>query len=604
MPWQAFCTEIKLAETAHHARLTVNSEEILACLVESLDSGRPEGTRAELFNAVAAMARSCAIHGHAPTTSGRLPTGTGSATELSESQAGGLSATLRKGLPAIAYAVSAVLDCPLRRAFAWKERKAALDLIVALAVLGDLQGPEGPLGEYRLRLIQGATRGKRDSVAAVREAAVRALEALGASGATEETERRGTHKTNDVSSCLGSPLGSYGGGGGGGGTGGVRRPEIPVADTINNQRSRSGEVGVTSAHEKNRQHHPTAEVGTSSELDKSKAEKKKKTLDGALRRWERAASDAADAAERKIERFREHRDEGRKAQQRRRAEEAPAEALLEEASVVSRTPSALSPKEERPPPSGGDGEQQERRPTSPSKPSPSVPTDGREDGKIDVRDRRKSTPLLGTPRSPENGAEAGAGSTNDVDRAPPEREQGAKTSQSGTTTALATEPETRHEEGDIPPARRDGARVAEVQQQDSVREVSPLTDQRPLPTDQRPLPTTTPSSSVAQNVHVSVTSMVPKLDQEHPVAPVVGAVGAASAAVGAGEGPASMLAPSSLLPPMNGGIQADTARLLQHLCNKTDTIASVLESLGQRVVGMERTLVVSPTFSSLSRGIG
>ena len=55
---------------------------------------------------------------------------------------------------------------------------------------------------------------------------------------------------------------------------------------------------------------------------------------------------------------------------------------------------------------------------------------------------------------------------------------------------------------------------------------------------------------------------------------------------------------------MNGGIEADTVRLLKHLCNKTDTIASVLESLGQRVVGMERTFVVSLALLSLLRGIG
>ena len=569
---QEFCAEIELAEAAHHARLTVNSEEILACLLESLDSGRSEGTRAELFNAVAAMARSCAIHGHPPTTPGRVPIGTELETEL-EVEAGGLSATLGKGLPAIAHAVSAVLGCPLRRAFAWKERKAALDLIAALAVLGDLRGPEGPLGEHRLRLIQGATRGKRDSVAAVREAAVRALEALGA--ACTEDPGRETQKMS-VSSCLeGSPLRSL--------RGGVRGPELPVSDTRNNHHRQSGEVRA-SVHAKNRQHQ-SGEVEPSSGLDKVK--EKKKTLGGALKKWEWAARDAADAAERKTERFREHRDEGRKAQQRRRAE-FPAEAQHEEAPMANFTPSALS-KEERHP-SSGDGEQQERRPTSPPIRSSSVPTDEREDRNVDIRDRRKSALLLGTPRASENGPEAD--SADDVDRAQPEPEEGANTSQAD-TTALAAELEPRHEEGDIPPARLDGAGVAEVKQQDSVREVAPLPHQRTLQT-------TTPSS-VQQNVQVSVTSIVPKLEQEHPEAAVVGAVRAAS---GGGQRPASMLAPSSLLPPMNGGIQADTARLLQHLCSKTDTIASVLESLGQRVVRMERTLEVSLPFPSLCRSKG
>ncbi|CAM9712937.1 unnamed protein product, partial [Laminaria digitata] len=536
-----FCAEIKLAEAAHHARLTVNSEEILACLVESLDSGRSEGTRAELFNAVAAMANSCANHGHPPAkTSDEHPaivTGLAeklSVTELSahptgiELVLGGMSATLRKGLPAIAHAVSVVLDCPVRRAFAWKERKAALDLIVALAVLRDLGGPEGPLGEHRLRLIQGATRGKRDSVAAVREAAVRSLEALGATtggGAEDKLDfSQETRNKPIVSSCLlGSPLG------GGGSRGGVMRgPEIPLADTRNNKYHQSGGVGAPS------------------ELKKlNEKTKKKKTLDGALRRWEKAADDAAEAAERKIERFREHRDEGRKDQQQRRrrwrAEQVPAEEeaplLLGETPVTNSTPSA--PNHERSPSSSGasssgDGEnQQERRSTSPQKRSPS-----RGDG--EQQERRH-------PTSPQKRLPSSGDGEHQQERRP-------------------TSPQNR-----------------------------------------------------SPSVQVSMTSIVPKLEQELPEAPVLGAAAgaaaAAAAAAGRGggkEGSASMVAApssSSLLPPMNGGIQADTARLLQHLCNKTDTIASVLESLGQRVVGMERTLVsqerpdtaVSPTRSSPRR---
>lgn len=538
-PWQDFCAEVKLAEAAHHARLTVNSEEILACLLEALGSGRSEGTRAELFNAVAAMARSCAIYGPSQETSDGLPTI--AEFDLGGQPARGLLATLRKGLPAIVQAVSTVLDCPVRRAFSWKERKAALDLIVALAALRDLRGPEGPLGEHRLQLIHGATTGKRDSVAAVREAAVQSLAALEATG-VEKTERE-TLKTGMIS-CLGT-LGD--------GSRGLGETGRSVDDTRN-------------------KHHQSGEAKMFTDLEKLK----KKTLDGALRKWERVASDAVDAAERKIERFREHRDEGRKKQQRQRRAE-------EEAPVASSTLSALLEVERTP--SSRDGEQQQERPTSPQKISLSeaVADECEEkdvNGNTRTPDRCKPTPL-GTPGASEDGAETGK---DDSDRAPPEREAGADTSRAEATTTHDAVPKRGHQECDIPPARLGGNATAEVKQE-CVQGAVPLQRQQPLPT------APSPAEDKAQ---FSVTSIVPKLDQEEPAA---AAVTVAAVAAATGEGPAPMLSPSSLLPPMNEGPQADTARLLQHLCNKTDTIASVLESLGQRVVGMERTLVVSSPFA-------
>lgn len=91
---------------------------------------------------------------------------------------GGLSATLKKGLPAIVRVIFTILECPIRRAYTWRERVATLEAIISLSILPALFESQGPLGEYRLRLIQGCVRGKHDSVPAVREVAVRALLAL------------------------------------------------------------------------------------------------------------------------------------------------------------------------------------------------------------------------------------------------------------------------------------------------------------------------------------------------------------------------------------------------------------------------------------------
>ncbi len=182
---QGFCERVHLAHTAHHARLTANSEEVLAALLEALANGRSEATRGPLFDAVAALAHSCAAHGDCdPATTDATAETTASATGR---ELRGISATLKKGLPAIVRAVAEVLTCPVRRAYTWKERKAALEVISSLAVITGLRGSEGPLGEHRAKLIEGATTGKHDSVAAVREAAGRSLLAL---EATESGEGR------------------------------------------------------------------------------------------------------------------------------------------------------------------------------------------------------------------------------------------------------------------------------------------------------------------------------------------------------------------------------------------------------------------------------
>ena len=180
---QGFCERVHLAHTAHHARITANSEEILASLLEALANGRSEGTRGQLFDAIAALAHSHAAYGeHDPATSDTIPK---AATTAICRELSGIPATLKKGLPAIARAVMEVLQCPVRRAYTWKERKAALEVITSLALLAELRGSEGPLGEHRAKCVEGAVRGKHDSVAAVREAAGRSLFALEATDAEE-----------------------------------------------------------------------------------------------------------------------------------------------------------------------------------------------------------------------------------------------------------------------------------------------------------------------------------------------------------------------------------------------------------------------------------
>lgn len=183
-PLQGFCSKISHAQAAHHARVTTHSEEILASLLEALANGRSEATRGQLFDATTALARSFALHGGQDREDSDTTPKTSTAAAVGRGLKG-IPATLNKGLPAIARAVLEVLDCPVRRAYTWKERKAALEVITSLAVLADLRGTHGPLGEHRAKLIQGVARGKHDSVAAVREAATESLVALEATEADE-----------------------------------------------------------------------------------------------------------------------------------------------------------------------------------------------------------------------------------------------------------------------------------------------------------------------------------------------------------------------------------------------------------------------------------
>ncbi|CAM9948679.1 unnamed protein product [Scytosiphon promiscuus] len=183
-----FCARASRAQAAHHNKVTVYSEEILASLLEALSNGRSQATRSYLFKAMVAMADSCVVHAEGGQSPATLMNSTVAA-EMREPR--GMVATLKKGLPAIVRAVLEVLECPVRRVYTWKEREAALEVITSLAVLVDLRGVEGPLGEYRAKLIQGATKGKHDSVAAVRKAASESLSVLQATDA--EKQRRASH---------------------------------------------------------------------------------------------------------------------------------------------------------------------------------------------------------------------------------------------------------------------------------------------------------------------------------------------------------------------------------------------------------------------------
>lgn len=172
---QNFCAEAERAVAAHFSRLTVNSEGILASLLEVLDHNRTEKTRDQILTAVAAMAQSVGDNAELECPDNGV-----------SGRGGVMLATLRKGLPAVVRAVATVMECTAKGAYTWKERKAALEVVVAFAVLQDLRGPDGhPLGEHRARLIQGSLRCKRDSVATVREAALAALAALEASETLE-----------------------------------------------------------------------------------------------------------------------------------------------------------------------------------------------------------------------------------------------------------------------------------------------------------------------------------------------------------------------------------------------------------------------------------
>lgn len=429
-PQQEFCAEAAHAEVAHFTRLTVNSEEILASLLETLDTTRSEGTRAPLLDAMAAMARSCTKNstrrdnGDLSETATRAEHVVSDAAE-SGSWGAGLTATLKKGLPAVAHAAAAILECPERRAYTWRERKAALGVIANLAVLPDLRGPEGPLGEHRAKLIHASTRGKHDSVATVRGAAGRALEVLEASQTDAGT---------------GGMLGSSGSGFSVGGGRGRGTETMSVAEMRRSYRA--GE------RERRGQHR-----------------RKAKNLDGVVSRAEREA--AQDDASGRVA----HRREGPKGGTnttarggqegeltRQTADEQAAD-IPQEATLASPVPSlSLADEQASPRPSTGSeqrskGKDRKAPPHLLSvlrKSQSSLPSEGASSGMHDG-DRRKSAPPE-TPRTPESGVEDRRRLDGDGDAAEraPQREE--KRRENGV-------------QGDVRPATNARARAQEMPQQ-------------------------------------------------------------------------------------------------------------------------------------------
>lgn len=427
---QDFCARINHARAAHHARLTVNSEEILASLLEALGNGRSEATRGQLFDATAALAQSFALHGGedlqdsdaAPTTSAGGSAATGRGLD-------GIPATLKKGLPAIARAVLEVLDCPVRRAYTWKERKAALETITSLATLAELRGTHGPLGEHRAKLIQGASRGKHDSVAAVREAAIESLLALEATQADE-----GKPETRRPFSAPAAGVGRF------------------AAEMARKVRKEEGGAGN----------------GTGTLI-------KSKTLDSIVRKAERAkVAAAAEAPQHKTERDREP-PEGDMRNRRKREEREQVKAA-DTLVPVDRTPPASSVDQE-PPPVAANGKQQ--APSQAARENLEIPFPSSLDGRAseqnnsghhhhNAADRRESTPL-----TPENSNPRELGG---VVREPPEH-VGRQSSEENISTAQQTndnaaEPEEKDRRVPMPPrtSAGSGAKRAPAEVEESAAE--------------------------------------------------------------------------------------------------------------------------------------
>lgn len=510
---QEFCVRINHAQTAHHARLTVNSEEILASLLEALGNGRSEGTRGQLFDATAALARSFTTHGgedreHSDPALKTSPAEVGTVHGLE-----GIPASLKKGLPAISRAVLEVLHCPVRRAHTWKERKASLEVITSLAVLSDLRGTHGPLGEYRAKLIEGASRGKHDSVAAVREAAVESLVALEATEAEEgKREIRRPHS---------APVG-------------VGR--FAGSATEMARKFGAGERGVGK------------DAGT---LVKTKA------LDSIIRKAEKAKFAAAKAHRNETECDQESPEDGMKSRQQRKGEAVEAVDCLVPADSTSPT---LPTGQNAMPATAR--EQQAPSQSSPGNletPLHAVGGNGnaRKSDHPNTADRRDSTPLFPEnidPREPDG-----------VTSESPERVDRQSSEDKAPLPRVHDEaagPDAKERGVSMPSRRSAGPEVMRA----PVEEVEASVSGKQLP-----------QVGLSQSAEV-----VPQLEEAKHLAVASGDTAGAVVKVGSSPFPA----------PMHGGTHVDTLRLLKHLDSKTDKITSVLDGLDQRLLGVERTLVV------------
>lgn len=525
-PRQDFCIGVNLAKTAHHARLTVHSEEVLASLLEALGNGRSEATSGQLFDTMTAMANSCATY----EADELAPSG--EVLKKAEAADGGtlkgISATLKKGLPAIVRAVLHVLDCPVRRSHTWKERKAALDMVTSLAVLNYLRGAEGPLGEHRAKLIQGSTRGKHDSVAAVRGAASEALVAL---EATDLEEGKGQNR-RPVSAPTGARALGWGG----------RAVGTPAAEARQNFR-----------------------VGERLESACTRKTTNRDKLHRAVMKAKRAESDAADASQCEIENYqvsREVRGKHRRQRQGRNSEKNP-----EQGMTVGPTPSASSV--ENCSKSSKDSEKDPRNPSPGNIEPPLHVNEGsgseQNSDRHGTTDRRKST-LRRTPKIPDTGGPSVDGVGSSTSRQREKRYASQEEKSIPRVDDIEVGPIEDREDDVMRPA----SRSAEPEVKNGHSEAIVVTS------DPKPLQAVLPTTEQGVKIRVQATALQNAKQ---------GVVTYSGDAVGT--------VPSSSLPaPMHGGMEGEAFRLLTHLSNKTDSIASVLDGLDQRLMGMERTLVV------------
>lgn len=522
---------MKFAKAAHHVRLTVHSEEILASLLEALGNGRSEATSGQLFDAMTAMANSCATYegDELEPSDAILETAAAVAAPKDGGILRGVSATLKKGLPAIVRAVLQVLDCPVRRAHTWKERKAALDVIVSLATLTHLRGAEGPLGEHRAKLIQGSTKGKHDSVAAVRGAASEALVAL---EATEAEEGKGENRRPVSAPACARPLGW-------GGRGGGTQQVAEVGQSL-----RAGERAD-----------PACARNTT----------KSDRLRRAVMKAARIESDTAGASQREIENdpvSRKMGENDRRQGQGKKSKETPQKEV-----PVGPTPSPSSAENRSK--SSKDSEQTPPHPSQGSIESHLYADEGYGNEQKSDRhgnpDRPKST-LRVTPEIPDASNSSNA---DDV----------------GSSTLC--EREERHSsEEEIPIQRLDNFEVDTAEGRGDVLmpalgPAEPEVKNGPIEpiaatSDAKPLQPVLRAAEKGVQIRVHATALQ---DGKNDVTTHSGDA-------------AGTVISSSLPAPMHGGVQGETFRLLTLLNNKTDSIASALDGLDQRLLGMEKTLVV------------
>lgn len=536
---QEFCAQVKLGQAAHYAKLCLNSEEVLASLLEALDDARSKGTHAQLLVAIAAMARGCA----ATRTNEFEGSGEG---PVAASALEDLSATLRKGLPAIIRIVSTILECPVRRAYTWTERTSALDVIIALALLNTLRGPGGPLGDNRARLSKGVTSAKHDSVEVVRKKAGEALVALKMSDAEE---RQGNRDHMVLSTRFESSIG------------GVRIS------------ARGAEITLAGQGKHGRTHQKEQPL---------KAIEKKKTLDGVIKKAENAslttgAGITTAAAEiQRNTRLKRGPDSVRDLPQ---ADKGDAHGDTKRSHVVD-SASTLSPASQ-----GSPSPPSEDRATQSS---PVVVRRGSSEQhgvtngfSTDMANEHTPAGAINSPPLPLAGAErptlqnerTEGVSADDVDRGPAEGHDVKGTAQKENTTASSTVDSADAKIGEyIQPHRPPEA--VEVRNA-SVQAVTALSD-RP-PTRNSPPQYSPPAS----NAHWS--ECPPETSMTRCTGDILGRV----------EGSARSVVPSPLPPPKSEGAPVDTICLLRCLSDKTDSIASALNSLDQRLLGMERTLEVT-----------